>query len=154
RAEFVGAALVHPDFFRVFGLAPVVGRSFTMEDAEQSAIVNAGFALRNYGSAAGALGQSVFIDSRSYRIVGVMQASMQFPERIEVWAALSREPSNRNRTGHNYRTVAKLAPDVSVQLANARLAQVAARLAAAFPVSNHDKTFTVIPLRDSLASRV
>jgi predicted permease len=154
RAEFVGAALVHPSFFRVFGLAPVAGRSFTPDDAEESAMVSVGFALRNYGSAAAALDRSVFIDSRSYRIVGVMPPSMQFPERIDVWAASTREPANRNRTGHNYRTVAKLAPGVSVQLVNARLAQVAGRLAAAFPVSNHDKTFTAITLRDSLASQV
>src|SRR5262245_6959603 len=46
HAEFVGIRLVHPDFFRVFGVAPLAGRPFNADDAERSAIVSAGFADR------------------------------------------------------------------------------------------------------------
>jgi putative ABC transport system permease protein len=153
RAEFVGARLVHPDFFRVFGLVPVAGRPFNLDDAQQSAIVSVGFAQRNFGSAAAALSQSVFIENRPYVVVGVMPAAMQFPANTDVWAAAPLEPSNRNRTGHNYRAVAKLAAGLSVEVANARLAVLAERLAAAFPVSNRGKSFVAVPLRDTLVSQ-
>jgi len=150
RAEFVGTRLVHPDFFRVFGMAPVAGRWFTSDDARRAAIVGLGFAQRNFGSAPAALRQSVFIENQAYEIVGVMPAAMQFPARTEVWAAAPLEPSNRNRTGHNYRAVAKLAGGVSMELANARLSALAKRLAAAFPESNEGKTFVASSLRDNL----
>ena len=127
---------MHPDFFRVFGVAPVAGRPFTHDDARRSAVVSSGFARRNFGSAAAALGQSVFIENRPYAIVGVMPPEMQFPAGTEVWAAAPIEPANRNRTGHNYRAVARLAAGVPVEIANAHLTALATRLASAFPESN------------------
>jgi predicted permease len=154
RAEFVTTQFVHPDFFRVFGVPPASGRLFNRDDAEQSAIVSLGFAQRQFGSAAGALGQSVSIGGRPYPIVGVMPAAMRFPAQTDVWAAAPLEPSNRNRSGHNYRAVARLAPGVSAEAANAQLSALAGRLARAFPDSNGRKTFVAAPLRDNLVSGV
>lgn len=154
HAEFVGTQRVHPDFFRVFGVPPASGRLFNRDDAERSAIVSLGFAQRNFGSAAGALGQSVSIQSRPYEIVGVMPPAMRFPAQTDVWAAAPIEPSNRNRGGHNYLAVAKLAPGVSVEAANGQLSALAIQLARAFPDTNGRKTFVATPLRDTLVSRV
>ena len=81
RAEFVGVRLVHPDFFRVFAVAPLSGRPFNADDAQRSAIVGIAFAERNFGSAAEALTHSVFIENHPYAIVGVMPAAMRFPAR-------------------------------------------------------------------------
>jgi predicted permease len=154
RAEFVGTGLVHPDFFRVFGIPAASGRLFNRDDAQQSAIVSLGFAQRNFGSAAGALGQSLSIGTRPYQIVGVMPAAMQFPARTDVWAAAPLEPENRNRGGHNYLAVARLAPGVPVEAANAQLSALATQLGQAFPDTNRRKTFVAVPLRDNLVSRV
>lgn len=154
HAEFVAVRLVHPDFFRVFGVAPLAGRILVRDDAQRSAVVAVSFARRNFGSAAGALNRSVFIDKRAYDIVGVMPAAMSFPADTEVWAADPLLPDNRNRTGHNYRAVARLAPGVSVPMANHLLDRLAARLATAFPVTNAGKTFVAVPLRESLVSQV
>src|SRR5262245_15921636 len=141
HAEFVGTRLVHPDFFRVFGLAPAAGRTFDAEDAERAAVVSLGFAGRNFGGAAGAVGQTVSLDDRPYEIVGVMPAGLRFPARTDVWLAAALEPANRNRSGHNYRVVARLAPGVTVESANARLSALGAELARAFPDSNAHKSF-------------
>jgi putative ABC transport system permease protein len=153
-AEFAGTQFVHPDFFRVFGVTPASGRLFNREDAQRSAIVGLGFAQRHFGSAAGALGQSLLIGSRPYEIVGVMPAAMRFPAQTDVWAAAPLAPSNRNRSGHNYRAVAKLAPGVAVEAANAQLSALAMQLAQAFPDTNRIKTFVATPLREDLVSRV
>jgi predicted permease len=154
HAEFVGMQLVHPDFFRVFGLSPASGRLFNHEDARRSAIVSLAFAQRNFASPAAALGHSVFIESRSYEIVGVMPAAMQFPPKTDVWAAAPVLPDNRNRSGHDYRAVARLAPGVSVAAANAQVSLLAVQLARSFPDTNGRKTFVVTPLQDSLVRRV
>jgi putative ABC transport system permease protein len=154
RAAFVETAFVHPDFFRVFGLSPVAGRTLAREDAQQSALASLGFAQRQFGSASGAVGKSVVIGTKPYRIVGVMPAGMQFPARTDVWAAASLQPQNRNRSGHNYRAVARLAPGTSVEAARAQVDALGARLAGAFPDSNGHKSFVAVPLRDNLVREV
>ncbi len=59
RAEFESVRFVHPDFFRVFGVPPLVGRGFSLQDAQQSVIVGAAFARRNFGTPDSALGRSL-----------------------------------------------------------------------------------------------
>lgn len=154
RAEFVDTRLVHPDFFHVFGVQPLAGRIFTAEDAQQSVIVGLAFAQRNFGTAAAALSQSVFIENRSYRIVGVMPNQMRFPGSTEVWAADTIEPENRNRSGFNYRIVAKLGPGVSVETANQRLSALASQLGYTYPDTNNHRTFIAVPLRDNVVTGV
>jgi putative ABC transport system permease protein len=83
-----------------------------------------------------------------------MPSGMQFPAKTDVWAAAPVEPDNRNRAGHNYHAVARLAPGVGVEAATAHLSALALQLARAFPDTNGRKTFLVAPLRDSLVSRV
>jgi putative ABC transport system permease protein len=150
HAEFVGTQLVHPDFFRVFGLSPLGGRLFTSADAQQAAIVSLAFAQRNFGTVAAALGRSVFIENRTYEIVGVMPDQMRFPANTQVWAADSIEPQNRNRSGFNYRVVAKLASGVSLESADSKLSALALQLANTFPDTNSRRTFLAIPMRDNL----
>ncbi len=153
-AEFVGAFLVDPDFFRVFALPPIAGRTFATDDASHSAVVSAGFARDNFGSPSAALGQTVGIDNTVYEIVGVMPPMFQFPRQAQVWAAISPIPWNHNRGGFNFHSVAKLVPGLSVKNADARLASLGNRLAAEFPDSNRNRVFTARPLQDQLAAPV
>jgi putative ABC transport system permease protein len=154
RAEFVGVFLVNADFFRVFGARPAFGRLFENSDQEHSAVIGLPFAERNFGSGPAALGRAVSIENRSYEIVGVLPAGFRFPRNAEVWAPAPVTPSNLNRTAYNYPTVASLKPGVTLETAKAHLGTIAARLAAAMPDSNRDKSFVAIPLRDQLVGPV
>jgi predicted permease len=154
-AEFVQTAFVDTNFFHVFSIAPLAGRLFTMEDADRSAVVSLAFAQRNYGSATAALGQTLGIGGKIYEVTGVLPAFFEFPDKGQVWAARSTIPGNRgNRNSYNYHAVAKLRSGVSLPVANSRLQALGARLAAAFPRDNGDKTFSVTPLQDQLSAPV
>lgn len=154
-AEFVQAAFVDTNFFHVFSIAPLAGRVFTPDDADRSAVVSLAFAQRNYGSASAALGQTLGIGGKPYEIAGVLPAMFDFPDKGQVWAAMSPIPGNRgNRNSYNYHAAAKLREGVTVSVANSRLQALGARLAAAFPRDNGNKTFTVTPLQDQLSSPV
>jgi putative ABC transport system permease protein len=153
-AEFVTAAEVDPDFFHVFSVPPIAGRTFTADDAGRAAVVSAAFAERNFGSTAAALGQTLRIEQTAYEIVGVMPPVFQFPRQSQLWAASSPIPSNRNRSAYNYYSVAKLKPEVSREAANARLLAIAQQLGTAFPDTNRNKTFTVASLQQQLAAPV
>lgn len=154
-AEFVQAAFVDTNFFRVFSIAPLTGRLFTPEDADRSAVVSLAFAQRNFGSASAAVGQTVGIGGKVYEIAGVLPTMFDFPDKGQVWTAMSPIPENRgNRNSYNYHVVAKLRTGVKTSTANAQLQALATRLAAAFPRDNGNKTFTVTPLQDQLSAPV
>ena len=152
--EFVGAYLVDPDFFHVFSVPPLVGRTFRDDDARRAAIVADRFAARHFGSSAAALGRTIAIEGTSYEVVGVMPPTLRFPRLAEVWAAAPFVPSNRNRSGYNYYSVAALRPMVSPAAATARLDSLARRLGEAFPDTNRNKTFVAVPLQEELAAPV
>jgi predicted permease len=153
-ALFVGTYDVDPDFFRVFGVPPLAGRTFAPDDAGRSMVVGVRFAERNFGSATAALGEIIRVEGVDYQVVGVMPAMFEFPKEAQVWAAISPLPTNRNRSAYNYYTVGKLKPGITPEMADAHLAGIAARLAASFPDTNRNKTFVVRGLQDQLAAPV
>ena len=154
RAELVGAYEVDPDFFHVFAVSPISGRTFRADDAGRAAVVGTAFAQRNFASPSAALRQSVRFRGRSYEIIGVMPPGFQFPKQAEVWAAVWPTPENRNRSAYNYYSIAKLKPGSSRTVANSQLLAIANRLGAAFPGTNRNKTFIVVPLQEQLAASI
>ena len=153
-ADFGGVYAVDPDFFRIFGVPPAVGRTFSADDAGHSAVIGTAFAERNFGSASAALGQTLGIEGAVYQVVGVMPPLFQFPQNAQVWSAVSPIPGNTNRSGYNYRSLARLKPGLSPETADQRLLSIANRLAATFPDTNKNKTFRVEPLQSQLAAPV
>jgi len=156
HAEFVGTYLVAPNYFSVFGVAPAYGRTFEENDAKQGAVVSMAFAQRNFGSGAGALGQMLHMEGEAYQIVGVMPAAFHFPQDANVWLAQTLRPEGiwSERSAYNYEALALLRPGTSLDAANAQLQTIGARLEAAYPDSNKDKSFLVVPLQEQLVGSV
>src|ERR1035441_81283 len=111
-------------------------------------------AKRACGRGAAAVGRIVHVENQAYEIAGVLPAGFQFPEKADIWLAGPAKPENLNRTAYNYYAVAKLRPDVTLEAAQAQLDTIAARLEAAYPDSNRDKTFAAIPLQERLVGGV
>jgi putative ABC transport system permease protein len=153
-AEFTGVYWVNSSFFRVFGVPPGKGRVFADAEQERAAVVSQPFAERNFGSAAAVLGRTLRIEDKPYEIVGVMPAGFRFPATADVWACAPYEPQNRNRTAFNYQAVARLARGTSVEAARGALEALGARLEAAYPAENKNKSFTAIGLRERLTGPV
>src|SRR5262249_46051206 len=100
-----------------------------------------------------AAGQVVHIDKRPYEVVGVMPPDFAIPAKAGIWAADPVLPENQNRTAYNYRSVGRAKAGVSLAAVGERLGPLAQQLAPQYPGDRH-KTFTVIPLRDSLVVNV
>ena len=152
RAEFTGVAFVTPGFFPVFKLTPRAGRWFSESDTA-GAIVSVGFANRNFGGAAAALGKTLNFDNTVYTIAGV-SVGMDFPRSTDVWVQWASKLENTHRNAYNYRGLARLSSGVSLEAANARLESLGARLASAFPADNKTKSFLAVALRDQLTGGV
>jgi ABC-type antimicrobial peptide transport system permease subunit len=150
RAEFTGIYWVTPEFFTVFGQQPA---AFT----DASAVVGEAFALRNFGDSQHALGQSIRVENRVFEIASVLKGP-RFPANAEIWLPIDKTNrglyENPSRSSYNYRAVAKLKSGISIDQARANLDSIAAQLAAAFPKSNHGKTFEPVPLQQQLTGSV
>ncbi len=76
RAESVFGELVTGNFFDVLGVTPAVGRGFLPDedrvlDADPVTVLGYGFWQRQFGGDPAVVGQSVTLNGRPYRIVGV-----------------------------------------------------------------------------------
>src|SRR5260370_4621698 len=157
HAEFVGTYLVTPNFFSVFGVARAFEREFAADDTHRGAIVGLAFAQRNFGSGAGALGQTLHHEGVAYEISGVAPASFRFPREAQVWLAASLQPEKPwgvSRSSYNYRTVALLRPGASLDAASTQLRTIGMRLQSAFPDDNKDKSCLAVPLVQELVGPV
>lgn len=154
RAEFTGIYFVNDEFFNVFGVQPKLGRVFTDQEAESTAVASESFAKRNFGSAADAIGKKFNVENRSYTIVGVMDDSFRFPRPAGVWLATKKKPENLNRTAYNYQAVARLKKGLSLQQAQEQLDVLNASMAAANPDTNKNKRLTIVAMKEQLVGPV
>jgi len=154
RAEFVTAYGTDAGFADVFQLKPIAGRLITPDEFRTKAtvaVVSEGFAMRHFGEANRALGQSLHVENRVMSIVGVLPAGFHFPPKAEMWLPLLWEDTNR--TAGNYRAIALLKRGMTAEAARAHLSAVGTRLQQAFPSTHKNKSFTATPLKDLFVER-
>ncbi len=80
EARYAEGLYVSGDFFRVLGVPPILGRSFTADDdrpacGSPGAIVSYAFWQRELGGDPGAIGQTVRLEGKSFPIIGITPMS-------------------------------------------------------------------------------
>ncbi len=155
--ELVIGQMVTPDFFRVFGVSPALGRTLNADEftpGRENVIVLAHrLWKRRFGGDPSVVGRQVNVNGRPFTIVGVMPAGFEYPgSRYELWTAL---PSPRtadlppiNRSSHYLQTVGRLKPGVTEKQAGAEIAAIAASLAAQYADTNGNLSARVTALED------
>jgi predicted permease len=82
-AEYVRAAALSPDVFRILDVSPVVGRFFNTSEAvggaDRVAVLGYDYWQQRFGGSATALGTSINLDAQPYVIVGVAPRGFSFP---------------------------------------------------------------------------
>jgi putative ABC transport system permease protein len=142
--ERLQAGRVSVNLFSVLGVSPALGRAFIDgEDRDgNDRVVILGDALwrRRFGGDSAVIGRKVVLSGAPYTVVGVMGPEFQYPTRdAQAWVPAVFDPRELTReTSQNYRVVARLKPNVTLDAARADLAAVVARLAQAQPATNRD----------------
>jgi putative ABC transport system permease protein len=154
-AEYIHAAHVTPEFFRVFHIQPIAGREFTSEEAKRggtgAAIVSNEYATAHFGSAPAALGHTLRVSGKTLDLVGVVPPGFHFPKNTDVWyPANSFQPETESRSAHNYRVVARLKDGVGLDQASAQMTAIGVRLSEKYPESNKGKGVVVTRMRDDM----
>ena len=82
------AAAVTPEFFDVMGVAPLMGRAFTLEDFRQSfhvAVISHQLWQTHFHGAQDVLGRQIVLGRDAFAVVAVMPRAFELPEAAEVW---------------------------------------------------------------------
>ncbi|PZR74812.1 MAG: hypothetical protein DLM73_06975 [Chthoniobacterales bacterium] len=163
RRTFV--SIVTANYFDVLGVAPVLGRAFTLEEeqpgrAASVVIVSYGYWTRHNRDAS-ILGSQVLINGRSYTIVGVLPKTFTGTLPVlspEVWLPLSAfefinpilasDPKQvlTSRASEQLMPIARFKQGVTAPAAGAALKTIAANLERAYPVEQKDQTFITAPV--------
>jgi putative ABC transport system permease protein len=153
------AATVSHTFFEVLGVAPLGGRSFTLEDdrpgAPPVAILGFGLFQRRFGGDLAVLGRDVLLDGAAVTVVGIAPKEFSFPAPgTEIWVPL-RLPRDRPPRGETpYRSfrilnvVGRLPGEATPEQAQSRLSSLSAHLARDYPESNLGFDLEVEGLRE------
>lgn len=159
--EWVWGQAVQANFFEVLGVRPVVGRAFAGDEdqagaPEPVAVIGHRFWQRRFGGSPDVVGRTIEIQDRRVTIVGVAPEGFRGTMGglgLELWFPLSGHLASetlRERTeSRGWRwlhTVARLQDGVGLREARAAAEASGHRLAEAFPNSNRDTTFAVLPL--------
>jgi putative ABC transport system permease protein len=152
-------ARISPEFLKVFGVQPMLGRDFNASDAKKgvgpTVLVSYGY-WRQYLGSPRELSQShLKIDSAVFSVIGVLPAGFRFPEGVDLWLPADLDGENASRTSHNYYAVGRLRDGVTVEQANRDIGAIARRIHETS--SEQDdyllKDGIVVPLQDSITGK-
>jgi len=152
-------AHVSPDFLKVFGIQPILGRDFSASDAKKGAdptvLVSDGYWRQDLGSPRDLSQSHVKIDGAVVSVIGVLPARFRFPADVDLWLPAGLDGESRSRTSHNYDAVGRLRDGVTVEQANRDISAIARRI--------HDtssekgdyllKDGLVVPLQESITGK-
>ena len=165
--EELSVQFTTPDFFKILGVEPILGRTFLPEDnnAGQSpvAVLSYGLWQRRFGGQANLVGQPITVNDTAFTVIGVMPPSFQFHLKqrsgtgrpAELWTILSMPVGpGANERGRFLGTVARLKDGVSVEQAAAEMRTIHARLSDTEPQFNKNYSAEVLPLREQFFGNV
>jgi len=130
----VRALSVDTSFIPFFDLRPEIGRLLTAEEiASNASVVMISEVLWRsaYGADPDAIGKTIVLEERPFRIVGVMQAGFRFPYQTDAIYPLREAPDSGSTTRETYLSVlGRLRPGLTPADARNEFGVLAKRLAA------------------------
>ncbi len=151
-------AYVSPDFTKVFGVQPIVGRGFTASDAKKgaapTALVSYGYWKQYLGAPQDLAQAHLRIDRVAVSVLGVLPPGFGFPTDADLWLPTDLDGGNPSRTSHNHRAVARLREGVTVDQASRDISAIARRIHDASPEQGDYllKDGMVIALHESITN--
>jgi len=152
-------ASVSPDFLKVLGIQPILGRDFSAGDAKKGAgratLVSYGYWKQYLGSSPDLSQSHLKIDGAVFSVIGVLPAGFRFPTDVDLWLPADLDGENPSRTSHNYYAVGRLRDGVTVELANQDISAIARRI---HDTSSEQGDYLlrdgiVLPLQDSITGK-
>ena len=140
--ERVPATRVSGDYFRVFGVAPQLGRVFGRDEDQPGknrvVVVSDGLWKRIYGGDRGVVGKTMQLNGQNYTVLGVMPQGFRafFNVRADIWTPLAldlKQMTPQNYTNEWLNLTARLKAGVSAKQADAEMKAYAEQVRRLYP---------------------
>jgi len=154
--ERLVASAVTGNYFDTFGVAPALGRGFSIENektgSDQVTVLSHTFWQKHFAGDPQIVNKTIILDSKPYQVIGVMSAGLSLPQEAELWLPLNFDahPEMKQRKAHFLRPIGRLKAGVSLAQAKADTDQIAAQLEQQFPDSNTGWNLRLVSLREEL----
>lgn len=161
--ESLAGSAVEAGMFDLVGVPPLIGRTFrTDEDLPAAApvvVLSAGLWRRRFAADPDVLGLAITLNQQTYTVVGVMPDSFRFPlgtSLAHFYIPLIPDPQFVDQRGYNfYANLARLAPDATLDHANAELAVIAERLTELhYPNSQRGLSMRAVPIAEVVSGDI
>ncbi|MBO0861124.1 MAG: ABC transporter permease [Chloracidobacterium sp.] len=140
--ERLNAGFASADLFATLGVAPAIGRSFTLEEdthgGARAVILNDNLWRRRFGADPQVIGRTLTLGGQSRTVIGIMPPGFRFLDEIELWLPLALDVNQQlSRQGNEVRVkvIARLKPGVTLEAARADLSVILGRQRQSFPDS-------------------
>lgn len=149
-------AQVTGQYFNVLGAQPLLGRLLNARDmrpGSANAVISESVWRSQFQASPSALGASIVLDDRQYRIVGVMPdlpADLFTRGRSDVWVA-PHTADAFDRDLADFSTIARLKPGVSLNAARADMNRIAESMARDFPENDKAAKIVVLTYQEAFA---
>ncbi|MGH9622393.1 MAG: ABC transporter permease, partial [Bryobacteraceae bacterium] len=156
--EQVKGVHVSKDYFKVFGILPVRGRTFTAQEdspnGPKAAIVSNSLWQSQFGGDPHMLGKIIILNGEPYPVVGIMPPHFIPDPPAQIWIPLQADPNSTNQ-GHYLAAAARLKPGITIEQARAAMKLAGERFRRLYPNNmGKNESVAVVPMRDSLVGNV
>jgi predicted permease len=166
--ERVRAAFLERSVFSTLGAQPVLGRNFTAEEdspdtlASRVAILGHSLWRRRYAADAAIIGKTIQVGLRPFTVVGVMPDDFRLPndfvgEPIQLYMPAGLPPTvdPSTRGNHGAYAVARLAPGVTAERAQAAMSAFVAEMKQKYANAYGPEFETlVVPVREEVSGKI
>lgn len=158
RPEQVKALHVSHEYFRVFGVSPSMGRTFTdaedLPGAPEAAVISHALWQSHFGADPSIVGRSIRMSGEPYTVIGILPPGFQSDPTADVWIPQQADPNSTNQ-GHYLFVAARLKPGVSVETAQAEMKIIGEQFRKANPKwMDATESVAVVPMRDAVVGDV
>jgi putative ABC transport system permease protein len=154
----VTGAWVSDSFLEVLRVAPVLGRTFLVEEhtpgGPAAILISQAFWRQHLEDGSNPLGRTLRLANETYTVVGVMPPGFDFPGGSAFWVSADRVPRVESRTGHNWHVIGRLHDEVRLGTAQQETTAIARHLKAVHGDETWMDDARVVPLRDSLVGNL
>lgn len=162
----IRAAMVSPEFFRMLGIRPLLGRPLERDDErERVAVLSYQLWQQVFNGDRTVIGKTLRLREHDFEVVGVMPPSFHLPRPdVSLWLSLaeiyatSNKPSGgnslTNRSLHGFGVIGLLRQGITLHKAQAELNAIEARLGQSFPKEDKAIRVELVPLRAQVVGEV
>jgi putative ABC transport system permease protein len=149
-------SLVTQDYFKVLGEKPLMGRTFTSEDAagnaKPSAVLSHDLWQKQFGGRTDLVGSSITLNDVPHEVIGIMPKTFKDPYNVpSLWRIFPNDGGENAVTNARFwAAVGRLKPGVAPATAQAELSTIAARLVQSDPKFYKNWDLNISPLRDEV----